>query len=48
MRRHKRFYFEQTSEQPNLYRIVMIARRPKHKSKIRRIIWLAWHYKWGK
>jgi hypothetical protein len=44
MKSHKRYYFEPT-DHPNLHRIVVIMRRPKTKSRFRRIIWWAWHYK---
>jgi len=47
MRKHKQFYSEPT-DNPNINRIVMIMRKPKDKSRFRRIMWWAWHYKWGK
>ena len=46
MRRHKRFYTEPT-DNPDLTRIVLIMRKPKPKSRIRRVFWRAWHYKFG-
>jgi hypothetical protein len=44
MRRHKQHYFEQVEVNPNLYRIVMIWRKPKKRSRIRKIIYWAWQY----
>ena len=46
MKRHKTHYFE-PADSPNLHRIVMIWRRPKPKSRIRRIMWNAYHYKFN-
>jgi len=46
MKRHKQYYFEQVPEQPNLHHIVMIMRKPKNKSRFRRIMFLAWHYQY--
>lgn len=45
MKRHKQYYFEPT-DQPNVHRIIMIMRKPKDKSRFRRIMWLAWHYRY--
>jgi hypothetical protein len=42
MKRHKQYYFEQVPEQPNLHRIVMIRRKPKKRSRIRKIMYWAW------
>lgn len=43
---HKKVYSEPT-DNPDLYRIVMIMRKPKPKSKFRTIMWLAWHYQYS-
>jgi hypothetical protein len=42
MRRHKQHYFEQVEVNPNLYRIVMIRRKPKKRSRIRKCMYWAW------
>jgi hypothetical protein len=42
MKRHKQYYFEQVPEQPNLHHIVMIMRKPKKRSRIRKIMYWAW------
>ena len=43
MKRHKKFYFEPAEENPKLYRIVMIMRKPKKRLLIRTIMYWAWH-----
>jgi hypothetical protein len=43
MKRHKQHYFEQVEDNPDLHRIVMIWRKPKPKSRIRTIMFWAWH-----
>ena len=43
MKRHKQFYFEPVEENPSLHRIVMIIRKPKKQSLIRKCIYWAWH-----
>ena len=45
MRRHKRYYFE-PDENPKLTRIIVIMRKPKPKSRMRRIMWIAHHLKY--
>ena len=45
-KRHKTFYFESIGS-PDITRIVLIMRKPKPKSRIRRVFWRAWHYKFG-
>jgi hypothetical protein len=44
MKSHKQHYFEQVEVNPNLYRIVMIRRKPKKRSRIRKCMYWAWHY----
>lgn len=44
MKRHKQFYFKPAEDNPELTRIVMIMRRPKKQSRIRRIMFWAWHF----
>ena len=44
MKRHKRFYFKPAEDNPELTRVVMIMRRPKKQSRIRRIMFWAWHF----
>ena len=42
MKRHKQHYFEQIEVNPNLYRIIMIWRKPKKRSRIRWCMYWAW------
>jgi hypothetical protein len=44
MQRHKRYYFEPVEEQPDVNRIIMIRRKPKKRSRIRKCMYWAWHY----
>ena len=44
MRRHKRHYFEPIKDCPELTQIVFIMRKPKKQSRIRRIMFWAWHF----
>ena len=43
MKRHKRYYFEPITDNPELTRIVMIMREPKKQSRIRRCMYWAHH-----
>ena len=42
MKRHKQHYFEQVEDNPDLHRIVMIWRKPKKRSHIRKCMYWAW------
>jgi hypothetical protein len=42
MKRHKQYYFEQVEGNPDLHRIVMIMRKPKKRSRIRKCMYWAW------
>jgi hypothetical protein len=43
MKRHKQYYFEPSERHPDAYRIIMIWRKPKKRSRIRSIMYWAWH-----
>lgn len=45
MRRHKQYYFEPT-DNPSINRIIIIMRKPKPQSRIRKIMWRAATIKW--
>ena len=45
MKRHKQCYSEPT-DNPDLMRVIIIMRKPKPKSKFRRIMWRAHHLKY--
>ena len=46
MKRHKRHYFEPT-DNPDITRVVVVWRKPKPKSTIRRTMWWAYHSKFN-
>ena len=46
MKRHKRHYFEPT-DNPKLTRIILVMPKLKPKSKIRRIMWRAYYFKFN-
>jgi hypothetical protein len=43
--RHKKHYFEAT-DNPSITRVILIMRKPKPKSRMRRIMWIAHHLKY--
>jgi hypothetical protein len=44
MKSHKQYFYEPAGN--NLTRVIVIMRKPKPKSYIRRRMWWAWNYKW--
>ena len=44
--RHKKVYSEPT-DNPSIDRIIIIMRKPKKQSRIRRIMWMAYHFKFN-
>jgi len=46
MKRHKTSYFVKSNRCKDCYELVMIHRKRKPKSPIRRIMWRAYNYKW--
>ena len=45
MKRHKQHYFEPLPDKdPSMHRIVMIWRKPKKRSRIRKCMYWAWQY----
>jgi hypothetical protein len=44
MRRHKQYHFERVTDTQT--RVIVIMRKPKPKSYIRKKMYWAWHYKW--
>lgn len=45
MKRHKRTLFEKTDD-GNLNKVIIIIRKPKQTSYIRKRMYWAWNYKW--